>query len=298
VDDLVKDDAIVSLQSAAVLAMHAGRSAASGLRRTRMEVVNDRIGFKAQFGGGSDALKTVQLENSAWRWVHVKRQDLDNQGRQRGLRNAHGAVPAMGGAVGLSVGSLFTGTFGAPSAYLDHAELTQLPISSMRYWVMGPGFGAGDALPNGVDPNDQIMAWGLSIFMNLVIPFLDLWHGSHTLYGVITSGSEAIKLNIASFITGVGAAISHTFTAAMENDAIGVMRGVINVAIEIIAGIATWILQFGLLASVAADYIAIAGLAAACFGIGNLAIAIANWSQYPVVANLELPVAKGEVTVQ
>jgi hypothetical protein len=137
--------------------------------------------FTAVFSDTASAdAATLDLTNFGWRYVQVFRHGIPRSTYDPSVKS----MP-MGGATGLSAGSIFTLTAGGGATLADTVDFTR--VAQADYYVVGPGWRSSDAsLPSIVqkrlDEEGSIESYGKTALMYMVFPYLDFISGM-TVYG-------------------------------------------------------------------------------------------------------------------
>lgn len=262
---------------------------------------SEQEGFSCRFGAGADQAREVVLTNAAWRLVRVDRQDLDSQNRQLFLQQP--VQDHMKGAVGLSVGSLFTGRLGTPFSQSQFIDLTRQPTAKLKYWVRGPGMAGGsEQLPTTIT-QDENNAWLHTIGFYIALPFVCLILGvSRTLTELGQALGDALTtMSQTTAFAGAAANSGIFIRRAKSGDLTVFISALLDLTIAMLAIGGTIALSFGLTgaAALAAGVVAtVLGVVSVAFSASNLIVAAALLSTYRHTSSCELDVSSGQVIIR
>jgi len=240
---------------------------------------------------------TLSLKNAGWRYLSIARRDLRADGSLRGAATdltgdwGHFVEPC----VAYSLGSIFTGTALAPS---EHSNLVQFgDVATYQYWARGPGWAAGGDPPPSDLPADSHDTWGVSIFHQVVFPFIDVVTGLVGAFGgkdrpYTQKVHEIEKLandlwRAATLSQGAGDLFRHMGNlrnAGTESDR---QRHFVNafasaIGILVFGGESCIAVQAGLVTAGSAVLVGkVLALASACLGAANMACCVAKWAVLP-----------------
>lgn len=226
---------------------------------------------------------TMQLSNSAWRYVQVDRLLTDGSGNPIGspLMIADGLTP-MGGRQGFALGGLFS-TGGAATSINDPSAIDFTKNVSATYWVQGPGLPDGVAVPSGIVAGNSA-PYAYSILYYFFYPMMGILTGSqpdsasflnltNSLFGAWQSGS-----NLGVLVTSmIGQSTADGLTSAVIN----LMNSLLSLAGSASAPLLAVLLEAGLIAVGNSGNLAGAfQLSSEVLGAGNATIAAATWIGY------------------
>lgn len=233
----------------------------------------------------------VTIANGGWRFVDIRRRDMD-EAVPRNWAQVAADASAMAGVSGFSWGALFTASFDSPTSLNDTVDFASLTRS--EYWVRGPGFKEAYAnMPAGApgvgnDPLTRyaVPAWGVSIVMYLALPIIGLVAGVGDL--AKASGKELTALATELWQTvsggaGIGGLLLSVTELVGSADNAAKAKAVIEVVLAVLGIVAaTPALAAGLgLAAYATTLAAVLAAASAPLCLANAVICVGAWSQYP-----------------
>jgi hypothetical protein len=245
--------------------------------------------FEAAYDGTPQS-GNIKLQNGAFRYVNVVRQDLDSAGNE--LRAPRLVTTAMEGAAGASIGTIFHSGFLKATERKDNFS-PAAQQATVRYWVRGPGLGRSSLIvpPSVAATSLSDDAWISTLIYYFFFPLID--------------GLSTIK-NIARFFVS-DATINRSLavlssspdaTAALE----AISKGDVEAAKTPIINLLTTFLPFFFAAIQSTPILTGLGGQAGrfartitallvLFGSINLLFAVNGLIEYPNVTAVDLPIA-------
>lgn len=120
----------------------------------------------------------VQVNNGGFRYVDVRQKTVMKDGTASWdtVATTLKVFPAMPGAAGFSVGSLFTASMFEPTA--RNRTVSFAGVDHVEYWIYGPGARAGSVTaPDDLPAGAGFHTWGLTIVYYALLPLISLISG-------------------------------------------------------------------------------------------------------------------------
>ena len=243
----------------------------AGVGHFRINVTN---GEEIEDASDLSSLK-LDLLNGGWRYVNVQRRNLDSDGNETSVDSL---LRCMKGAIPFSWGSVATGTAAEPTLSHDELDLSDQDVcTTAEYWITGPGLASGDTPPLSIDRSADD-AWGMTLLMYAVFPFLNCATGAHvdpspcgqmvkTCWNAIKADVDMYDAMNASSEKALGRAIADFVFAA--------------VPVLIAAGVLVS-------TPFAVVTLVVVGAIAAGMGLGNFLLFVTFLADYPACARIEV----------